>query len=154
MPRCSSLPRFDNAAFALRPPSALRGAVGGASMTTPGGAGTTLRPHARLPVLGASASIIGSELSSLLGSGPWLCPVPLQGVSTSACHLDFAQNGAPSTRRETCADSPGECFRPRMEFRHFQRELGPPPCRPRLGRHCQNLPQEPLHPQLAGIRRA
>src|SRR5215211_3127396 len=26
-------------------PSALRGAVGGASMTTPGGAGTTLRPH-------------------------------------------------------------------------------------------------------------
>src|SRR5215216_2540568 len=71
-----------------------------------------------------------------------------------ACHLDFAQNGAPSTRRETRADSPGECFRPRMEFRHFQRELGPPPCRPRLGRHCQNLPQEPLHPQLAGIRRA
>src|SRR5215211_1838196 len=59
-------------------------------MTTPGGAGTTLRPHARLPVLGASASIIGSELSSLLGSGPWLCPVPLQGVSTSACQHALA----------------------------------------------------------------
>ena len=30
-------------------------------MTTPGGAGTTLRPHARLPVLGAPASLIRSE---------------------------------------------------------------------------------------------
>src|SRR5215212_7511667 len=42
-----------------------------------GGHNTTPRCVARLLVLGASASIMGSELSSLLGSGPSLCPAPI-----------------------------------------------------------------------------
>jgi hypothetical protein len=58
------------------PPSALRGAVGGASMTTLGGAGTTLRPHARLPVLGAPASIIGSGLTRYWAPARRSAPVP------------------------------------------------------------------------------
>ena len=49
------------ARLSLYAPSALRRSVCGATMTTPGGAGTTLRPHARLPVLGAPASLIRSE---------------------------------------------------------------------------------------------
>src|SRR5829696_5219541 len=54
----------------LRAPSALRGASGGATMTIPGG-----RAHLRddiptFPVLAAPASIIGSELPWLTGSGP------------------------------------------------------------------------------------
>src|SRR5215211_1146058 len=46
------------------PPSTLRGPLGGATMTTPGGAGTRrLNVQLQPPVLGASASIMGSELS-------------------------------------------------------------------------------------------
>ena len=41
-------------------PSALRGTSGGATMTTPGGAGTL--PLSQFTVLGAPASIIESEL--------------------------------------------------------------------------------------------
>jgi hypothetical protein len=44
--------------------------VCGASMTTTGGAGTPQTTNLQLfHVLGAPASIMGSELSSLLGSG-------------------------------------------------------------------------------------
>jgi hypothetical protein len=59
--------------------SALRGTSGGASMTTPGGAGTLL-PLSQSPVLGAPASSIGSARSRLLGSGPSLFPVPMPRV--------------------------------------------------------------------------
>jgi hypothetical protein len=52
-------------------PSALHGTLGGATMTTPGGAGTTPRTVFNNSfVLGSSASLIGSELPGLLGSGP------------------------------------------------------------------------------------
>ena len=66
---------FYNAAFSLRP-SALRGTSGGATMTTPGGA-STLPPLENIlellqSVLGTPASIIGSELPWLQGSGPSL----------------------------------------------------------------------------------
>src|SRR5215208_2563414 len=52
-----------NAAFTLRP-SALRGTLGGACMSTSGGAGTPAHT-----VLVTPASIIGSELPWLTGSG-------------------------------------------------------------------------------------
>ena len=56
-------------------PSALRGTSGGASMTIPGGAGTPRKAHLQLPVLGASASLIGSELQPpALSSAPPRCP--------------------------------------------------------------------------------
>src|SRR5919107_1226547 len=58
-------------------PSALRRSVCGATMTTPGGAGTTSRTvFGNSFVLGSSAALIGSELSSLLGSDSSLCPLP------------------------------------------------------------------------------
>src|SRR5215208_2477121 len=53
-------------------PPALRGTSGSATMTTPGGAGTT-----HPPVLGAPASLLGSELLAQLASDPSLCPVPV-----------------------------------------------------------------------------
>jgi hypothetical protein len=49
-------------------PSALRGTSGGASMTTPGGAGISCST-ATSSVLDAPASLIGSELPWLTGSG-------------------------------------------------------------------------------------
>ena len=61
---------------------ALRGAVGGASMTTPGGAGTPFPSALQLlRVLVAPASIMGSEFPqfswlNLLGSGPFALPRP------------------------------------------------------------------------------
>jgi len=56
-----------------------------------GGHNTTPRCVARLLVLGASASIMGSELSSLLGSGPSLAPalrfVPPRSLKTSVARV-------------------------------------------------------------------
>jgi hypothetical protein len=57
------------------PPSALRGTSGGATIITPVGRAHPYPKHtSNFLVFGAPASIIGSELSSLLGSGPSLCP--------------------------------------------------------------------------------
>jgi len=62
--------------------SALRGTSGGASMTTPGGAGTPFPSALQLlRVLVAPASIMGSEFPqfswlNLLGSGPFALPRP------------------------------------------------------------------------------
>ena len=57
--------------------SALRAIVCHAIMTTPGGAGTPRKAHLQLfHVLGAPISLIGSELSSLLGSDPSLRSYP------------------------------------------------------------------------------
>jgi hypothetical protein len=72
-------PHPPGARLSLCPLQALRETSGGATMYTPGGAGTmlwTAHPATHY-VLGAPASIIGSELSSLLGSDPSLCPVPM-----------------------------------------------------------------------------
>src|SRR5215203_4238812 len=53
-------------------PPALRGTSGSATMTTPGGAGTT-----HPPVLGTPASLLGSEPPQppVRGSGSSLCPL-------------------------------------------------------------------------------
>jgi hypothetical protein len=62
------------AAFTL-PGCVLREISGGAPMCTPGGAGTRYATRSNNPpVLGAPASLIGSELYGLLGAGPSLCP--------------------------------------------------------------------------------
>ena len=56
--------------------SALRAIVCHAIMTTPGGAGTPRKAHLQLfHVLGAPISLIGSELSSLLGSDLSFVPI-------------------------------------------------------------------------------
>jgi hypothetical protein len=57
---------------------ALRRSVCGATMSTSGGAGILLSQStiAAYSVLGAPASLIGSELLSQNGSGPSLCPTP------------------------------------------------------------------------------
>src|SRR5918999_4203183 len=91
-------PWLHNAAFALRP-SALRRSVCGATMTTPGGAGTLRMSFCTFLVLGAPASIIGSELSVCLAPAfilslaalfsfpfvlarPSLCPTPISPAAT------------------------------------------------------------------------
>jgi hypothetical protein len=65
----------------LRALSALRGTSGGASMTTPGGAGTRYVTYSdNPPVLGAPASLIGSEFlhnPHRRGLRPSLCPNPM-----------------------------------------------------------------------------
>jgi len=46
-------------------------------------------------VLGSSASIIGSELSSLLGSGPSLCPAPIPQCQPDLRIMGDATRGSP-----------------------------------------------------------
>jgi hypothetical protein len=67
-----------NAAFAL-PSCALRGVISGATMSIPGGTGTTPRTVSCniFYVLGAPASLIGSELSVYLAPALRLCPTPI-----------------------------------------------------------------------------
>src|SRR5215208_3229319 len=55
-------------------PSALRGTSGGATITTPGGAGISCSTTTS-SVLGAPASLIGSELPWLTGSALRFAPV-------------------------------------------------------------------------------
>jgi hypothetical protein len=63
-------------------------------MTTPGGAGTALTESTvTSSVLGAPASIIGSELVVQLGSDSSLCPDPmLQGVSYVQASVVYIRN--------------------------------------------------------------
>jgi hypothetical protein len=66
--------------LSLCAPSALRGTSGGATMTTPGEAGMVCTILQLAYVLGAPASIMGSELSVYLApalrSAPSRCPKP------------------------------------------------------------------------------
>src|SRR5215211_5518160 len=77
---------------------ALRMSVGGATMTIPGGAGTTPLPGVlRLLVLGPPASLIRSELPTTQGSGLSLCPAPMpQGVSYVQISAAYIRNIIPS----------------------------------------------------------
>jgi hypothetical protein len=68
------------------PPSALRGSIGSATITTPVGRAHPYPKHTyNFLVFGAPASLIGSELSSLLGSGPSHCLEPT-GLRSLGCH--------------------------------------------------------------------
>jgi hypothetical protein len=69
-------------------PSTLRGTVGGASVTTPGGAGTP-QPTVHSPVLGTPASIVGSELPPLPRYGAPAVHFPRVGVPNLE-HLDLS----------------------------------------------------------------
>src|SRR5215218_9221180 len=63
-------------------------------MTTPGGACTSCSATTS-SVLGTPASIIGSELPWLTGSGPSLCPAPMPQSQAAPA---FAQWGTPPER--------------------------------------------------------
>jgi hypothetical protein len=75
--RCFSL-HYCNAAYALRPLCVARD-LGWCNHEYPrwGGHITIPKSIATTSVLGASASIMGSELSVQLGSGPSVCPTPM-----------------------------------------------------------------------------
>ena len=116
----SELPRARLRPFAL-PCCALRGTSGGATMTIPGGTGTPQTTKLQLfHVLGAPASLIGSEL-------PWLTSSGLYTVAGRALHREPL--GArplalpPSTLR-------GNSGGATMTYRSPGRLWFPPPPRP------------------------
>ena len=84
--------------------SSLRGISGGASMTTPGAAGTRyVTDSSNPPVLGAPASIIGSELPSRTGLRPFALP---GAYGASAFIMSLA---APLPGCLTCPARPSLC---------------------------------------------
>src|SRR5215207_6363803 len=68
--------------------AALRGSVSGESMTTPGGARTTPRALCNCPVLGAPASIMGSEFPQSTLLWPFALP---QSYAARLAHAELCR---------------------------------------------------------------